>query len=121
MFVGRASLLLREVAMKQRQWNRVAFLVWALVLAGAGIRLGWLYAQEVPATPATSPAEKTPAAPKGSTSEGASVADELALEESKIADKYARLEQVIRDQYGEAYIPEVSPMLAQINTDEPPF
>lgn len=95
MFVGWATFLLREVAMKQRQWNKVAFLVWALVLAVAGIRLGWLYAQEAPSKPAVSEAEKEPAAPKGSTSEGASVVDELALEESKIADKYARLEQVM--------------------------
>ena len=40
---------------------------------------------------------------------------------AKRAALTAALEQVIRDQYGEAYIPEVSPMLAQVNTDEPPF
>ena len=69
MSVGRASLLPREVAMKQHQWNRIAFLVWALILAGAGIRLGWLYAQEVPATPAASPVKNAQDAPQGSTSE----------------------------------------------------
>ena len=65
------------------------------------VRLGWLYAQEPAAKPADNKAAPAaseaakPAAPKGSTSEGANAADELALEESKIADKYARLEQVM--------------------------
>lgn len=80
--------------MKQRQWNKVALVVWALVLAASGIRLGWLYSQEPAAKPAASEAAK-PAAPQGSTSEGANAADELALEESKIADKYAKLEQMM--------------------------
>ncbi len=80
--------------MKQRQWNKVALIVWALVLAASGARLGWLYSQDPAAKAAPSEAAK-PVAPKGSTSEGANAADELALEESKIADKYARLEQVM--------------------------
>ena len=80
--------------MKQRQWNKTAFVVWALVLSAAGVRLGWLYAQEAPAK-AAAPEIERPAASKGSTSDGASGADELALEESKIADKYAKLEQVM--------------------------
>src|SRR5436190_1834636 len=79
--------------MKQRQSNKATLVVWALVLAFAGIRLGWLYSQESPAKPAVEAAK--PAAPKGSTGDGANIADELALAESKIADKYARLEQIM--------------------------
>src|SRR5262245_30321671 len=82
--------------MKQRDWNKTAVLGWVLVLAVAGARIGWLYAQEGPARAAGKAGEQdASAAPKVATTEGASAADELALQQSRVADKYAKLEQVM--------------------------
>lgn len=77
--------------MNQRMNGRLGIALWALLLAIATLRLGWLYAQEAAPAPATKPAD----APQGSTSESVSAADELALQQSKVADKYKRLEDLM--------------------------
>src|SRR3954471_9552745 len=82
-----------EEAVKQLEWNKMAIVGWVLLVAIAGVRLGWIYAQD-PAAKGP-PASEKPIAPKGSTAEGATAADELALEQSRVADKYGKLEQVM--------------------------